>query len=87
MACDSPLDQKIKSDLISDTLTLTGIVPLDQRLYQNLPFNNASINVYEQKIKSQMSFKPNLSTKKKTDIQKNQPDEKSKIQKLAIKET
>jgi hypothetical protein len=52
-----------------------------------LPFNNASKNVYEQKIKSQMSFKPNLSTKKKTEILKNQPDEKTKIQKLAIKET
>jgi Tubulin-tyrosine ligase family len=30
--CDSPLDQKIKAELISDLFTLTGIVPIDQRV-------------------------------------------------------
>lgn len=29
--CDSPLDQKIKGELISDLFTLIGMVPLDQR--------------------------------------------------------
>ncbi len=31
LGCDSPLDQKIKANLIADTLTLAGIVPIDQR--------------------------------------------------------
>lgn len=29
--CDSPLDQKIKGNLIADLITLSGIVPLEQR--------------------------------------------------------
>jgi tubulin polyglutamylase TTLL5 len=29
--CDSPLDQRIKGNLIADLLTLSGVVPLDQR--------------------------------------------------------
>jgi hypothetical protein len=33
MACESVLDQKIKSQLIADTFSLAGIVPLDQRIY------------------------------------------------------
>ena len=31
LACDSPLDQRIKGNLISDLFSLSGIVPLDQR--------------------------------------------------------
>jgi tubulin polyglutamylase TTLL5 len=31
LACDSPLDQKIKGGLIADLFTLAGVVPLDQR--------------------------------------------------------
>jgi tubulin polyglutamylase TTLL5 len=31
LACDSPLDQKIKGELISDLFTMIGIVPLDVR--------------------------------------------------------
>lgn len=29
--CDSPLDQKVKGNLIADLFTLAGIVPLEQR--------------------------------------------------------
>lgn len=29
--CDSPLDQKIKSNLIADLLNLTGVVHMDER--------------------------------------------------------
>ncbi len=29
--CDSPLDQRIKGNLIADLLTLAGIAPLEQR--------------------------------------------------------
>jgi hypothetical protein len=35
LACDSPLDQKIKGNLIADLFTLAGIVPLDQRKATN----------------------------------------------------
>jgi hypothetical protein len=31
LACDSPLDQRIKGKVVSDLFTLTGIVPLNQR--------------------------------------------------------
>jgi tubulin polyglutamylase TTLL5 len=38
LACDSPLDQKIKANLIADLLTLTGIVPLEQRKNNDTSF-------------------------------------------------
>jgi hypothetical protein len=31
LSCDSPLDQKIKANLIADLFTLAGIVPLELR--------------------------------------------------------
>ena len=31
LACDSPLDQKIKGNLIADIVSLTGIIPLESR--------------------------------------------------------
>jgi len=31
LACDTPLDQKIKGNLIADTISLAGIVPLEKR--------------------------------------------------------
>ena len=31
LSCDSPLDQKIKGNLLADLFTLSGIVPLEQR--------------------------------------------------------
>ena len=31
LGCDSPLDQKIKGNLMADLFSLIGIVPLDQR--------------------------------------------------------
>ena len=31
LSCDSPLDQKVKSNMISDLLSLAGIVKMDQR--------------------------------------------------------
>lgn len=31
LGCDSPLDQKIKGNLMADLFTLVGIVPLQQR--------------------------------------------------------
>lgn len=36
---DSPLDQKIKGELIADIFTIVGILPKDLRLYQNLSHN------------------------------------------------
>jgi tubulin polyglutamylase TTLL5 len=33
LACDSPLDVKIKGELLSDLFTLVGVVPVDQRAY------------------------------------------------------
>jgi len=32
LGCDSPLDQRIKGNLISDLFTLIGITPLDKRV-------------------------------------------------------
>ncbi len=31
MNTDSPLDLKIKGNMIADLLTMTGVIPLDQR--------------------------------------------------------
>jgi len=31
LGCDSPLDQKIKGNLMADLMTLTGVVPIEQR--------------------------------------------------------
>lgn len=49
LASDSPLDHKIKGNLIADMLTLVGILPYDQRNSSNTypnqaasPFNLAS---------------------------------------------
>ena len=33
LGCDSPLDQKVKANMIADLFSLTGVVPLDQRNY------------------------------------------------------
>ena len=35
LGCDSQLDQRIKSNLISDTFTIIGVVPLDRRAEQS----------------------------------------------------
>ena len=35
MGCDSPLDQKIKGNLIADLFTLVGVVPLELRKVAN----------------------------------------------------
>ena len=32
MSCESPLDQKIKGNMIADSLTLCGVVPLEGRV-------------------------------------------------------
>jgi len=32
LGCDSPLDQRIKGNLISDLFTLIGITPFDKRV-------------------------------------------------------
>ena len=31
LSCDSPLDQKVKSNVVADLLSLTGIVKMEQR--------------------------------------------------------
>lgn len=31
LACESPIDQRIKGELIADLLTIAGITPLEQR--------------------------------------------------------
>jgi len=38
--CDSPLDQKIKGQLIADLFTLIGVVPLEQHDYSDAGYNN-----------------------------------------------
>ena len=47
--CDSPLDQKIKSEMICDLFNLAGIIHIDER-NQNDPINskktNAQLSVY-----------------------------------------
>ena len=37
LSCDSPLDQKVKSNCIADLLSLAGVIKIDQR---NLGDNN-----------------------------------------------
>ena len=47
LACDSPIDQKIKGELIADLFTLCGMVPLDQQCYlENAFLKNSNINAY-----------------------------------------
>lgn len=45
LACETPLDQRIKSDLVADLFTLIGIVPNDQRAYQEPTFSK-NYNMY-----------------------------------------
>ena len=35
LACDSPLDHKVKANVIADILSLTGVVSLDTRTYND----------------------------------------------------
>ena len=71
--CDSPIDQKIKSELIADMFTMIRIVPLDQRNYvdrghktETAKFNPyVTSNTYSKsKIRSVKLRKQNTSVKK-----------------------
>ena len=46
---DSPLDLKIKGEMISDMLTLVGIVPLDQRYTIDNSYNHNCMNILSDK--------------------------------------
>ena len=45
LTCGEKLDLNVKGNLVADLFTLIGIVPMDQRDYQNLSFNT-KFNVY-----------------------------------------
>jgi len=47
LGCDSPLDQRIKGNLISDLFTLIGITPLDKRVLTDKP-KQGYIGFYQQ---------------------------------------
>jgi len=59
---DSPLDQRIKGELIADIFTITGIMPKDLRLYQNLCYNK-NFHLFGQQAGSNL----NVSNEKKND--------------------
>ena len=44
LATDSPLDHKVKGNLIADLFTLIGILPYDQRNSNNVYFNANNTN-------------------------------------------
>lgn len=46
LACDSPLDLKIKSGLISDLFTMIGIVPIHQRTHNESQQFGKSYTIY-----------------------------------------
>ena len=79
--CDSPLDQKIKGELISDLFTMVGIVPIDQR---NTLLENRTI--ITQPYLEKLSF--NKTSKKKPKSLKTEKSSKedSKILKESIEE-
>jgi tubulin polyglutamylase TTLL5 len=35
LGCDTPLDQKVKANMIADLFSLSGVVPLDMRNYSD----------------------------------------------------
>lgn len=91
---DSPLDQKIKSELISDIFTIIGIVPKDQRLYQNLNYNKNfhffghQISTANSTNNSEKKNEWNSSWNNNSNIEKDLiSKELTKDEKLIIKET
>ncbi len=46
LACEAPLDLKIKGEMIADLFTMTGITPLDQRTYQHDQQLGKTYNLY-----------------------------------------
>ncbi len=60
---DSPLDQRIKGELIADIFSIIGIIPKDQRLYQNLSYNK-NFHLFGQQISNS---NPNTNTEKKNE--------------------
>ena len=60
LGCESALDQRVKSALVSDLLTLTGITPLDKRKQgaEATSFKNPQIGMYYGKVRG-----PNMSQK------------------------
>jgi tubulin polyglutamylase TTLL5 len=44
MGCDSPLDQKIKANVVADLFSLAGVVQLEQRLMEPTQYKKASVH-------------------------------------------
>ena len=70
--CDSPLDQKIKGELIADLLTMTGIVPIDQRaMEQNINEKTSKFyNIYTKNDVKKLNVFPQTKPKSSTVIDK-----------------
>jgi len=45
LSCSEQIDLNVKGNLLADLFSLVGIVPLDQRNYENVTFTN-EFNVY-----------------------------------------
>lgn len=43
LSCDSPLDQKVKSNMIADLLSLAGIIKMEQRIMSDSTTKKAQI--------------------------------------------
>lgn len=83
LACETPLDQRIKSELIADLFTLIGLVPNDQRVYHE-PVFSKNFNVYSHGIQPSQLEKRSASNP--FSLAK-RIDELSKEEKQIIKET
>jgi tubulin polyglutamylase TTLL5 len=82
LGCESPLDLKIKGELISDLFTMVGIVPLDQRNYNDGQQLSKNFNLYSHSLAvPNFDKKPNMLTELKPVV------ELSKEDKLIVKET
>jgi len=83
LACESPLDLKIKGDLISDLFNLAGVVPLDQRTYnENASFGkNQNLLNYGVTVPSFIDKKNNSYSESKS------LDSLTKEEKTMIRET
>lgn len=67
LACEAPLDLKIKGEMIADLFTMTGITPLDQRNYHceqqlgktfNLYSHTLNVPNFDKKTKTLNDIKP-----------------------------
>ena len=82
LACDSPLDLKVKRELISDLFNLTGVTPLDQRTYNepNLFGKNQNLFSYGVNV-------PNFDKKSTSYNETKSLESLTKEEKAVIRET